>query len=250
MPLHGGAALADGGIEGTDGVGHAIAEYPLGTLSFGAKKITVYAYWSSEEQNGKSSLGYGWCIPWFESRIYPVSRDCLVMHSPDGIVRKFWLRKEERPGLWRGRRGSGCVTSGGETRFYWRLEKKRPDLVFRNGRLVKMNFRGKTVEFRYSANGTFEQMICGGDVWCRMKVDGKDVIEMITLTDATYATLRGAKVGDALSSLTELYGADYFDDGYITYSITNDPADIQAERIQFEPAGDVVGTIYIYSPSY
>lgn len=174
MPLHGGAALADGGIEGTDGVGHAIAEYPLGTLSFGAKKITVYAYWSSEEQNGKSSLGYGWCIPWFESRIYPVSRDCLVMHSPDGIVRKFWLRKEERPGLWRGRRGSGCVTSGGETRFYWRLEKKRPDLVFRNGRLVKMNFRGKTVEFRYSANGTFEQMICGGDVWCRMKVDGKD----------------------------------------------------------------------------
>lgn len=81
-------------------------------------------------------------------------------------------------------------------------------------------------------------------------VDGKDVIEMITLTDATYATLRDAKVGDALSSLTELYGADYFDDGYITYSITNDPADIQAERIQFEPAGDAVGTIYIYSPSY
>lgn len=81
-------------------------------------------------------------------------------------------------------------------------------------------------------------------------VDGKDVIEMITLTDATYATLRGAKVGDALSSLTELYGADYFNDGYITYSITNDPADIQAERIQFEPAGDAVGTIYIYSPSY
>ena len=80
--------------------------------------------------------------------------------------------------------------------------------------------------------------------------DGKDVIEMITLTDGTYATLRGAKVGDALSSVTELYGADYFDDGYLTYSITNDPEDIEAERIQFEPLGDAVGTIYIYSPSY
>lgn len=81
-------------------------------------------------------------------------------------------------------------------------------------------------------------------------VGGKDVIEMITLTDGTYATLRGAKVGDALSSVTELYGADYFDDGYHTYSITNDPEDIEAERIQFEPLGDAVGTIYIYSPSY
>ena len=81
-------------------------------------------------------------------------------------------------------------------------------------------------------------------------VEGADVIEMITLTDATYATLRGARVGDALSTLAELYGADYFDDGYITYSTTNDPADIQAERIQFEPAGDLIGAIYIYSPSY
>lgn len=81
-------------------------------------------------------------------------------------------------------------------------------------------------------------------------VGGKDVIEMITLTDGTYATLRGAKVGAALSSVTELYGADYFDDGYLTYSITNDPEDIEAERIQFEPLGDAVGTIYIYSPSY
>ena len=57
-------------------------------------------------------------------------------------------------------------------------------------------------------------------------------------------------MGDALSSVTELYGADYFDDGYLTYSITNDPEDIEAERIQFEPLGDAVGTIYIYSPSY
>ncbi len=81
-------------------------------------------------------------------------------------------------------------------------------------------------------------------------VGGKDVTEMITLTDGSYSTLRGAKVGDAISSLAEKYGGDYFDDGYITYSTTNDPADIQAERIQFEPAGDAVGVIYIYSPSY
>ena len=181
MPLHSGAALADSAIEGTDAIGHAIAEYPLGTLSFGPKKCTVYAYWSSEEPSGKTTLGYGWRIPWFESRIYPVSRDCLVMHSPDGIVRKFWLRKEERPNLWRGRRGSGCVTNGGETRFYWRLEKKLPDLVFRNGRLVRMNTRGLSVEFRYSADGTFEQMVCGGKVLCRMETGGRESGQMRTI---------------------------------------------------------------------
>ena len=46
------------------------------------------------------------------------------------------------------------------------------------------------------------------------------------------------------------YGEEYFDDGYINYTVTNDPADIQAERIQFEMSGDTVSVIYIYSPSY
>lgn len=81
-------------------------------------------------------------------------------------------------------------------------------------------------------------------------VDGKDVTEMITLTDAAYSTLRGAKVGDSTASLQEKYGENYFDDGYITYSVSGDPADIEAERIQFEYADGSVSRIYIYSPSY
>lgn len=81
-------------------------------------------------------------------------------------------------------------------------------------------------------------------------VDGKDIIEMITLTDSTYATLRGCKVGDTRDSVISAYGEEYFDDGYINYTLTNDPADIQAERIQFEMNGNTVSAIYIYSPSY
>ena len=81
-------------------------------------------------------------------------------------------------------------------------------------------------------------------------VDGKDIIEMFTLTDSTYATLRGCKVGDSRDSVISVYGEEYFDDGYINYTLTNDPADIQAERIQFEMSGDIVSAIYIYSPSY
>ena len=81
-------------------------------------------------------------------------------------------------------------------------------------------------------------------------VEGKDVIENITLTDAAYPTLRGAKVGDTLDSVKALYGDAYFDDGYLTYTIDNDASDIHAERIQFEYANGVVTRIYIYSPSY
>ncbi|HWQ57655.1 MAG TPA: hypothetical protein VN540_01455 [Clostridia bacterium] len=81
-------------------------------------------------------------------------------------------------------------------------------------------------------------------------VDGKDVIEVITLTDDAYATLRGAKVGDTLDEVKALYGDAYFDDGYLTYSLNNDASDIHAERIQFEYADNVVTRIFIYSPSY
>ena len=79
---------------------------------------------------------------------------------------------------------------------------------------------------------------------------GKDMIEMITLTDANYETLRGIRVGDDMDKLIAAYGENYFDDGYITYSLTNDPYDIQSERIQFYFENGVINTIYIYSPSY
>jgi len=81
-------------------------------------------------------------------------------------------------------------------------------------------------------------------------VGGKDIIEMIILTSDTYSTPRGVVVGDTMERLVDIYGKDYFDDGYITYSLTNDPEDIQSERIQFYFENGVINTIYIYSPSY
>lgn len=82
-------------------------------------------------------------------------------------------------------------------------------------------------------------------------VDGKDLVEMFTLTSDKYSTLRGAKTGDALDAVRACYdGAKEFDDGYLTYSLTADMQDVNAERIQFEYSDDRVNKIYIYSPSY
>ncbi|MEZ4358270.1 MAG: hypothetical protein R2876_06590 [Eubacteriales bacterium] len=82
-------------------------------------------------------------------------------------------------------------------------------------------------------------------------VEGKDVVEMFTLTDSTYSTSKGIKVGDTKDDIISVYGEDYFDDGYMTYSTTNDETDIEAERIQFlMGAADEIEEIYVYSPSY
>jgi len=81
-------------------------------------------------------------------------------------------------------------------------------------------------------------------------VDGKDIIEMFTITDTSYTTLRGITVGATRDEIIAAYGEEYFDDGWINYTMTNDQADVQAERIQFEMNGDTVSAIYIYSPSY
>ena len=81
-------------------------------------------------------------------------------------------------------------------------------------------------------------------------VDGKDLIEVITLTRDSYATLRGARVGDSLDTVKSLYGENLLDDGYLTYSLSADIEDIHSERIQFEYSGDTVTRIFIYSPSY
>ena len=62
--------------------------------------------------------------------------------------------------------------------------------------------------------------------------------------------LRGARVGDSLDTVKSLYGENYFDDGYLTYSLSADIEDIHSERIQFEYSGDTVTRIFIYSPSY
>lgn len=169
-----GATLADGSLEGTDAVGHAIAAYALGTLPDDGH--TIFAYWSSEDWGGITTLGYGWRIPLFESRIFPDSMDSLVMYGPEGNRAKFLRTNKKDPNVYQGRHGSGCIVKGSEIRYYQKLkDKKQPNLIFRNGRLAAINGNnGKSLEIHYSADGVFERLTCGGKVLCRMKVDGKD----------------------------------------------------------------------------
>ncbi len=81
-------------------------------------------------------------------------------------------------------------------------------------------------------------------------VDGKDIIEMFTITNDKYKTERGITVGASLEDVIAAYGDRYFDDGYITYTASNDMTKISEPRIQFYMLDGSVKEIYIYSPSY
>lgn len=81
-------------------------------------------------------------------------------------------------------------------------------------------------------------------------VDGKDIIEMFTITSDKYKTERGITIGASLEDIVAAYGDRYFDDGYITYTASNNMTKISEPRIQFYMVDGAVKEIYIYSPSY
>lgn len=171
VPFRSDAALADGALEGTDGAGHAVAEYLLGYVSLGKVSLPIYAYWSSAKSKGASILGYGWRVPWLESCVYPVNRDCYEMVAPDGRAQLF-RRNVKIKDQFGGRYGSGFRVNGRIIRFYWNLKKdKIPTFVFQDGRLVRLNHLGKVFEFVYSPVGLFEQMRQGGEIVCCLEVD-------------------------------------------------------------------------------
>ena len=89
-----------------------------------------------------------------------------------------------------------------------------------------------------------------GIIVSTVPVDGKDVIEMFTITGPEYKTTRGITVGATREEVTEAYGENYWDDGYVNYTESGDPSNISEMRIQFLFDGDTVEEIYIYSPSY
>lgn len=89
-----------------------------------------------------------------------------------------------------------------------------------------------------------------GIIVSTVPVDGKDVIEMFTITGPEYKTTRNITVGATREEVIAAYGENYWDDGYVNYTESGDPENISEMRIQFLFDGDTVDEIYIYSPSY
>ena len=107
---------------------------------------------------------------------------------------------------------------------------------------------GETVSCVY--DGYDKTFTYDGIVVSTVPVDGKDVIEMFTITGPAYTTTRNITVGATRDEVIEAYGENYFADGYLTYTESGSEENISEMRIQFLFDDDTLSEIYIYSPSY
>lgn len=90
-----------------------------------------------------------------------------------------------------------------------------------------------------------------GIVVSTVPVDGKDVVEMFSVTGGDYKTVRGVGIGATREEVIKAYGEKFFDDGYyVTYTESGDPENISEMRIQFRFVDDILTEYYVYSPSY
>ena len=82
------------------------------------------------------------------------------------------------------------------------------------------------------------------------KSDGVDIFYLAVLTDGTYQTTRGIKVGDSKDTVIAAYGENYYMQGEnnLTYSISGDPADTKSPYICFVLENDAVKEIDISYP--
>ncbi len=101
-------------------------------------------------------------------------------------------------------------------------------------------FEGLDKEFVYSFGSVFTNPDGDKDIWYN-----------ITLTDATYSTARGIKVGDSMEALVAAYGENYYSEGegLVTYSVSGVQGDISSPCIIFTLEGDTIVMIEIYYPT-
>lgn len=78
----------------------------------------------------------------------------------------------------------------------------------------------------------------------------RDLVEMYELTDGTYTVACGIRVGDTIENAEKLLGDEWFDDGYVTYAVGNDPEDYSADRLQLYVTDGIIQNIYLFAPGY
>jgi len=86
-------------------------------------------------------------------------------------------------------------------------------------------------------------------VYTKPDEKGRDILELIVLTDDTLQTARGIRVGDTTEAVLAAYGENgYWQDYILVYSVSGDENDDASPNIQFTIREGVVDLIQILYP--
>ena len=101
-------------------------------------------------------------------------------------------------------------------------------------------FVGEDKEFAFQGLSVFTNPVGEQDIWFEL-----------VITDNTYATSRGIRIGDTLEVLENAYGGRCYWEGesILTYSISGVEGDYASPCLMFEVAGDVITGIDMYYPT-
>jgi len=101
-------------------------------------------------------------------------------------------------------------------------------------------FVGEDKEFVYEGMSIFTNPVGEKDIWFELY-----------MTDNTYATSRGIRVGDTLYMLQKVYGSRCYWEGdtTLTYSVSGIEGDYVSPCIMFEVVDDIIVSIDVYYPT-
>lgn len=159
-----------GPFDGVDANGCVFLPVRLGM----AGRIPVWACFSSGCTTASPVLGHGWRIPLLESRLVPISEDWFSLLQPDGTERCFRRERENPERLYGGRTWSGRIKGDVIRLTADPQDGTAPlELVYRQGRLVRMDAPEGLYEFFY-AGRAIEHVTLKGAAVVRVTPDGRD----------------------------------------------------------------------------
>lgn len=168
-----------GPFEGVDEKGHALVIEKLAEFEKRGRPgrpLAIYAYFRSDSANRSPMAGYGWNVPFFESRIVQTSETVFWVFQPDGFRRAFVRDKKDTSLLlskrpWGGKIRGDVITVRCSCRNYG-ADHVHPELVFRRGQLVKMTIPDGEFTFLYDGN-VVNRVQRNGQDFLRTVVDKK-----------------------------------------------------------------------------
>lgn len=152
---------------GVDYVGNASIVKRIAELDVG-RSIPIFVVFGSEIKAVSPYVGYGWKLPFLESKIVQIDENSFSLEQPDGWSRTFW-RDRSNPNLLHGQ-GNWKALVKGDTITAW--ADCGTKIVFNAGKISSLETGGKILNYAYQ-NGRVYQVRDGNSIVLEVVSDAR-----------------------------------------------------------------------------